>query len=51
MEAQCIGGLEFEAMGHGAPFGALLAAIVVDAIEIVKHVASALSGCESPIVI
>jgi hypothetical protein len=51
MEAQCIGRLEFEAMGHGAPFGALLAAIVVDAIEIVKHVASALSGCGSPIVI
>ena len=51
MEAQCIGRLELEAMGHGAPFGALLAAIVVDAIEIVEHVASALSRGGSPIVI
>ena len=51
MEAQCIGRLEFETMGHGAPFGALLAAIVVDAIEIVKHIACALSGCGRPIVI
>ena len=37
VEAQRLPWLQLQAVGHGAPLRALLAAVVVDAVEIVEH--------------